>query len=430
MDVTVKKLDRGQAEIKVTLTVDEYQPFLTTAAKNISQGVDIPGFRRGKATLEAVTNQVGNNQVWQEAIEPAVQKTLGKAIDQEQLTTVGSPHIDILKLAVDNDVEYKATVNLLPSVELPDLTTVSVAAKPVAVASEKIEKALTDLQKMRASEAAVSRAAKVGDKVVIDFDSFLDRVAVENGGGKKFPLVIGEHTFIPGFEDELIGLTPGQSKKFTLTFPKNYHAKNLAGKPVDFQVTLHEVFEITLPELTDQFAQGLGEFKTVHELRDKMKENLTAEEQAKQQQATEEELLEKIIEKSKIGDVPDMLVDSETKKMLEELEHSLSHQGVQLTDYLIHLKKSREELLLDFVPQAIKRIKSALILREVTKQQQIEVTNDDIETEVKKMLAAHRGHDEAQHQATDPAFRAYVRNVLASRKVIDYLKSIIVKNKS
>ena len=427
MNVSVKKLPRGQAQLKVTLTVDEYQPFLIVAAKNISQTTDIPGFRRGKATLEAIVTQVGNDQVWQEAIEPAVQKTLVRAIDQEQLTTVGSPQIEILKLAAGNPVEYQATVNLLPTVTLPELTTIAVTPKAVAVTDQQIEKTLTDLRKMRSTEAAVSRAAKHGDKVVIDFESFLDRVPVEQGGGQKFPLVIGEGTFIPGFEDQLIGLEKNQTKEFPLTFPKNYHAKNLAGQLVDFKVTLHEVFELTLPELTDQFAQGLGQFKTAAELRDKIKENLTAEAQSKQNQQVEEEMLEKIIDQTEFTDIPDLLVDSETKKMLEELEHSLSHQGVQLTDYLAHLKKSREALLLDFVPQAIKRIKSALILREVTKKHQIEVSNDDVEAEIKKTLTTYQDNHEAQHQATNPAFRAYVRNVLASRKVINYLKSVIVK---
>src|SRR3989344_2740481 len=167
MDVSVKKLPRGQAQLKVTLTVDEYQPFLIVAAKNISQTTDIPGFRRGKATLEAITTQVGNDHVWQEAIEPAVQKTLVQAIDQEQLTTVGSPQIEILKLAVGNPIEYQATVNLLPTITLPELATIVVTPKAITITDQQIEKTLTDLRKMRSTEAAVSRAAKHGDKAAI-----------------------------------------------------------------------------------------------------------------------------------------------------------------------------------------------------------------------------------------------------------------------
>jgi len=427
MKTESKKLERGQVELTIELTVDEYQPFLESAAKKISQDSKIPGFRPGKAGLDVVKQKVGEDSIWQEALESAVQKTFVKALDEKKLVTVGSPQIDIVKLAPGNPVVYKATIALMPNVEVGDYSKVEIKKKPIEADKEELKKALANLQKMRAKESLVDREAKKGDKVDIDFETFMDKVPIENGKSEKFQLVIGEGSFIPGFEDNLIGVKKGDTKEFELEFPKEYHQKNLAGRKANFKIKVNGVFQLDLPELNDEFAKGLGQFKNMKELEDQIKNNIKQDLERKENQRIEEEMLDKIIEKSKFDDLPDILIDSETKKMIQELEQNLAGQGVKFDDYLNHLNKKREDLLLEFAPQATKRVKSALVIRKVGEKENIRASEKDIDAEVEQAKKMYAGNPEIEKQLNDLAYRGYLRNIITARKVVDHLKSIMVK---
>src|SRR3989338_3316920 len=427
MKTEVKKLAKGQVELTVELSLEEYQPFLEQAAKIISQNTKIPGFRPGKANFNLIKAKVGEAEIWQQALERAVQKTLVKALAEQRLMTVGSPKIEVIKLAPGNPVIYKATINLLPNVSLADFSKIKISQNKIEVRQEEIKKSMTDLQKMRSQETLADKKAEAGDKVEIDFETFLDKIPLDQGKNEKFPLVIGEKTFIPGFEEQLIGMAKDETKTFQLKFPENYHQKNLAGRLVDFKVKVNAVYHLDLPKLDDSFAKSLGQFNNLKELEDKIRENLRLEAQDKENRRLEEELLDKSIDQSKFEEIPDILIDSETKKMLEELEHNLAHQGLKFEDYLHHLKKTQADLLLNFVPQAIKRIKSALVIRAVGQNQNIKATEAEIESEVQKILATYAGNSEAEKNISQPAYRDYLKNILTARKVIEYLKSVMVE---
>ena len=427
MITEVKKLDRGKVELTIELSPNEYQPFLEQAAKKISNTTKIPGFRPGKASYELIKQKVGEVEIWQQALELAVQKTFLKALTERNLITVGSPKIDIIKLAPGNPIIYKATISLLPQVKLGDYSNIKIEKKPVVIKEDRIKMAMGNLQKMRAKENLVDRKTQKGDKVEINFETFLDKVPIDHGKNEKFNLVIGEGTFIPGFEEQLIGLGKGEEKKFQLKFPENYHQKNLAGRLADFKVKMNAVYNLDLPHLDDEFAKSLGKFKTIKEVEEQINQNIKEEAQIKESQRLEEELIDKIIAQSKFDDIPDLLIDSETKKMMDELEHSLGHQGLKLEDYLTHLKKKREDLLLDFVPLAIKRVKSALVIRKVGEENNIKTTDLEIEEEIQKTLAAYEDGHEMEQQIKSQAYRDYIRNILTARKAIDHLKSVIIK---
>lgn len=427
MKIDTKKIDRGRIELTIELSPAEYEPFLRRAAETISQQTSIPGFRPGKASFDVVAQRVGAAKLWEEALEPAIRRTLVQALAQEKLVTVGAPKVEVTKLAPGNPVVYQATLGLLPAVTLADYKSIKVKAQPVTVSDEVVKKSLNDLQKMHATEVLVKRPAKNGDKVEIDFALFQDNIPVDKGGQTKLPLVIGEGTFIPGFEDQLIGLAADQTKEFTLTFPANYGQKQLAGKPGDFKVTMRSVYELTLPKLDDEFAKMLGGFKTMAELETKVRENLKTEAEHKEQQRLEEAMFDQLLGKSSFEDIPDILIDSEAKKMLEELEHNLEHQGLKFDDYLNHLKKTRADLLLDFAPQAIRRVKSALASRAIAEKENLLATEAEINGEVTKTLDAY-GHDpEIKKQIETSDYRAYIGNVLTGRKVIEHLRSIMVQ---
>ncbi len=426
MKTELKKLERGQVELTIELTTEEYQPFLETAAKKISEKIKIHGFRPGKASFEIIKQKIGEGEIWQEAMEPAVQKTFLKALAGQKLITIGSPQIDVIKLAPGNPVVYKATISLLPQVELADYEKIKVSKVPIEIKEELINKAILDIQKMHAKETSVDRQAKIGDKVDIDFETFLDKIPIDNGKQQKFPLVLGEKTFIPGFEEELIGLGKEETKTFQLKFPENYHQKSLAGKLVDFKVKMNAVYNLELPEFNDNFAKTLGQFNNAEEIRNQIKENLTTEAKGKENQRLEEEIIDKIIAQSKFDDIPDILINSEAKKMIEELEHNLSHQGLKFEDYLTHLKKNREDLILDLVPQAIKRVKSALVIRKIREKENLEITEAEIETEIQKTLTDYENDEKIAETLKQQAYRDYLKNILAARKVIEHLKSVMV----
>ena len=427
MKIEVKKLPRGQVELTIELSVDEYQPFLEQAAKQISETTKIAGFRPGKASFEIIKQNIGLAEIWEKPIEPAIQKTLFAAINENKLITVGAPQVDIVKLAPENSLIYKAKVSLLPQVTLGEFKKIKINPEKIEVKTEEVKNAIERLQKMRAKEILVNRATQKGDKVEIDFETFMDKVPLERGQNQKFPLVIGENTFIPGFEDQLIGLVANQTKEFQLAFPQNYHQKNLAGRQADFKIKMNNVYQLDLPELNDEFAKSLGGFANVSAVEEKINQNLKDEAKFKENQKLEEKIIDALIENSKFEDIPDILIDSETKKMVEELEHNLNHQGLKFEDYLTHLKKSRADLLLDFVPQAIKRVKSAIVIRKIAETENIFATDAEIQTEMKNILAEVGGNPEIEQQIHEPAYKNYLQNILTTRKVIEYLKSVIVK---
>jgi len=427
MKVEVKKISRGQAEINIELSVEEFQPFLSLAAAHISEHHKIPGFRPGKASLEVVKQHIPEDEIWEEALQPAVQKTFLAVLDQEKLITVGSPKIEVIKLAPGNPVIYKATISLLPQVKLGDYKQIKIKAKPAVVSDKQTNELLTNLQKRRAKETLVTRPAAKGDKVEIDFEAFIDRIPVEHGKQENFPLVLGEGSFIPGFEDNLVGAKAGETKEFQLNFPDNYYQKNLAGKLADFKVNVRSIFSLDLPELNDEFAKGVGQFQTLAELKKQLVDNLQQEATLKEEQRVEEELIEKLISVSSFDDIPDLLIDNETEKMFQELEQNLSAQGVQMPDYLMHLKKSKEDFLLELVPTAIKRVKGALVTREVGQAKQVTITDQELEQEVKKTLELYPNNKEIAKQINTPEYGNYLKNILSARKVINHLKDVMVE---
>ena len=416
-------------EVRVEISPDEYVQHLKNAAFTISEKIHVDGFRKGKAPYDVIVKQVGEHEVWQEALEPAVKKILPKVLVHKKILSIGAPHIEVEKLAPGNPVVYKATVSVLPNTTLADISSVRVTKKIVNVEDRQVEQEIDKIRKMRAQEVLVERAAQNTDKVIIHFKQFLDKVLIENGDQKDFPLVLGEQKFIPDFEKNIIGMKSGDKKKFTVNFPKEYHQKNLAGKPVDFEVEMVSVFELKLPELNDEFAKGLGGFQGIVQLRDQLKNSMKEEAFRKEEERIEDEIMDKIITASKFGEIPDLLVNSETKKMLSELEQNIAAQGMKFEDYLEHLKKTRADLLLEFSSPAVKRVKASLVMRTIAQSQKFDATFNEIQVEKEKLKSAHRNNREVLTQIETREFSDYIRNIIVSRKVMDYLKKIVLKDK-
>lgn len=426
MKVNVKKQPRSLLEINVELTSLELEPYLKKAATKISQQSEFQGFRKGTAPFEVVKAKVGDMALYQEAGALAINETLGKAIEEQKLMTIGDPEIRVDKLAPGNPFIYTATIALLPDVELPDMTKISVTRKSAEVPEKDIQKVIDDLREVRAAEVVADKNVEKGDMVHLDFDVFQNKVPIDGGQGRKYPLVIGKNQMIPGFEDQLVGLKKGDNKEFTLKFPADYPNKVLAGKPADFKVKILDVFTRTLPPLNDDLAKQFG-MKDVAEFKKGVRTSLENDTKSRVEREAELEMIDQMVAGAKVTDVPDVLINSETHKMLDEMKENIESRGMKFEDYLLNLKKKPAELMLEFTPEALKRVKVALIIRKIGEQQKLTASSAEIDKEVEAYRERYKGNREAEAQIASPGFRRYVENLILNRKAVEYVKTQVIK---
>ncbi|MDO8505323.1 MAG: trigger factor [bacterium] len=421
MQHIIKKLPKSTLEITVELTPEEMQSYLQKAATHLSQETTIPGFRPGKAPYDQIVARFGKGRVWEEAAQLAVPRAFGEIVQSQKLETIGSPSIDVIKLAPDNPFIFKATVALLPEITLGDYNTIKLEKKPTDIAPEHIDKVLTDLQKMQTKETAVDRPATAADKVVIDMAMSLDTVPLDGGTTKDHAIYLHEDYYIPGMKDQLHGVKKGDTKEFQLKFPKEHYQKMIAGKDVDFKITVKEVFGLDRPGIDDVFAKSLGQ-PDVEAMRQLIQKNLEGEAMQKESERIELALLEEVISKTKFSDIPDILVNEETHKMIGELEDSITRQGMVFADYLKKISKTRDELRLNFAADALKRVKTALAIRKISQVQSVTISEEEIDQETNRILELYKDQPETHEQIRSPGAREYVRGMLQNRKVIEWLK--------
>lgn len=426
MQISITKLPKSTAELTVEISTDEFSSFLDKAAEKISQEKKIPGFRPGKVPFHILVQEIGQMPIWQEAAEIAVRETYSKAVLEKELETVAQPKIEIQKLAPNNPFVYKATAVLLPEVKLADYQKIKVKKNQIKIAEIDIEKTLEDLQKGQARETLVDRASRQGDKLIIDLEIFQNKVPLKNGKTKNFSLVIGQDWLTPGLSENLAGLKKDEEKEFELKIPEKHFDKNLAGRRVDFKVKVNSVYEIDLPEIDDKFAQNLGNFKTLADLKEQLKKNLEKEAAVEEGERLEQEILKNLVEKSEFEEMPEILIDHEKEKMLIELEATLTRQNLKFEDYLSHIKKTRDQLKEEFTPGARERIKTALVLRAIAKKEKMRVPDSDVEKEQNMTLELYKDKPEVQEKVRSEAYKNYLKNVLTTRRVIDYLKNLCV----
>lgn len=421
MQHALKNLPKSTLELTIELSPADMQSYLQKAATALSEQSAIPGFRPGKAPYEQVVTHFGVGRIWEEAAQLAVPRVFAEIAQREKLETVGSPTIAVLKLAPDNPFIFKATIASLPEITLGDYSTIKVEKKSTTILPEHIDKILTDLQKMQTKETIVSRAAGIGDKVVLDMSMALDTVPLDGGVARDHAIYMDEEYYVPGMKEQLQGLKKGDTKEFRLKFPKEHYQKMIAGKDVDFKITIKDVFELQRPEINETFAKALGQ-SSVDELRGRIHKNLETETVQKEAERYELALLEAVLAKTKFGDVPDILVNEETHKMVQELADGIARQGLEFSEYLKKIDKSKDELRLNFAADALKRVKIALAIRKIAQTQNITVSEAEIDQEIAHILELYKDTPEQHEQIKSPGARQYLGGMLRNRKVIDWLK--------
>jgi trigger factor len=426
MKHTTKTLEKSQVELNITVEPKDYEENLKKAANKISQRTAVKGFRKGKVPYEVLKKEVGEMAIMQEALEAIVQETFYKVIMDEKLDTIGMPKIEIEKVAPGNDLVYKATVALLPKVELADLSKIKVEKKLTEISDEEVEKTVDALRGMHANEIIKTGKAEGTDKLVLDMDMFLDKVPVDGGQAKDHQVYLSEKHYIPGFEKEVAGLKKGDEKEFSLDFPETHYQKNIAGKKIDIKVKIKEVYERQLPELDKEFLTKIGQ-ESVEKLKELIKNNMQQEADMKAHQKLEIEILDKLIEKSTFAEIPDVLVDAERQKMFYELKRDLEKTGVPIEKYLEDIKKDEKQLFEDFRVQAEKRAKASLVSRQMAKEQKITVEDKDVDAEIAMMEGVYKDNPEYLENLKKPEVRDTIAVSIQNKRVMDWLKEQIVK---
>jgi trigger factor len=421
MQVTKNDLGKSQIELTVEIPAEEFKSYLEPAVKKISAEVKIDGFRPGHVPYEVLKAKIGEMTILEEMARLAINKTIGAVIKEHVAgQPVGEPQVNVSKLAPDNPLEYKAVLALLPEVHLGEYKNLKLKEEKIVVTPAEVEKTVNDLREWRAKEALSAEAVKDGDKAIVDIQMFLDNVPIDGGQSRDTAVLIGKDYLLPGFDKNLLGLKRGEAREFKLPYPTDFHDKNLAGKLVEFKVTAKEVYTRDLPEINDVFAEGLG-LKNLEEL----KANITKSHEERKKQQTrhkmESDLLNTIVNKSRFGDIPEMLINNEGENMLRELEETVTHEGGKWNDYLSHLGKTRDQLLLDVAPDAVKRVKTSLVIRTVGQAENITASDEETDKQIEEMKKHYREEGRTDPELNTPAYRYYVKNILTSRKIIEKL---------
>ena len=422
MKVIKKDLGKSQIELLVELSLEEFKPYIEKGAKEVSKETKIEGFRPGNVPYDVLKQKVGEMTILEQGVRLAINKTIDQVIEENvKEQPIGQPEITITKITPDNPIEYKITLSILPEITSGKYKDLKVKKEEVKIEKEEIEKTLTQLLEMRVKEVISDKEAKNVDKVLVNLAMFLDKVPVEGGQSQDTAIILGKGYVVPGFDKQLVGAKKGDKKEFSLPFPKDHFQKNLAGKLVDFKVEVKEVYEREVPKADDEFAKSLGT-KNLDELKDNLKKNVEKEKKQAAEQKEELKIIEKTLETTKFTDIPEVLITNESQAMMSELEQNITSQGGKIEDYLSSMKKTREQLILDLMPNAIKRVKSALLIREIAKAEKIQISTEEIDKKQKELLEQYKGYEKVIARVKEPGYKAYLANTLINTKVIKKLK--------
>jgi len=424
---TTKKLPKGMVEVSCEIPLDEVSKELDAAARQLSEQRPIEGYRPGKAPFDVVKARFGEMAIYEAALPTVVRKYYVKAITENHVHSYGEPNINVTKLAPGNPIAFTATCAAVPEItSLADFRQVKVEQKEQVIEDSRVDGAVKDLQHMQTKEARVTREARDKDKIVVDMDLSHAGVPLEGGQARSHGIYLDEDYYIPGLKDKVLGMKEGEKREFSLKFPDSHYQKMLAGKDINFTVTLKEVYELQHPPLDDAFAKTLGQ-ENMEKLRGVLKENMRLEAEDKEKQRVELEILDKLVEKSKFEDVPDKIMTDEVGRMLDELKHGLDERSVKFEDYLVNIKKSVDDLRMEFAPQAVKRIQTAILIREVGEKEKVEVSDAEVLAEIQTLMNQYKDNAEAQEQVRSEEYQDYLRSSLRNRKVLGMMRDAATK---
>jgi len=417
----VEKLEKSRVAIEVTVDAEEFEAAVAKAYLKMRNKINVPGFRRGKAPRKMVEKMYGEEVFFADAADEALPDAYAKAIESEKLDTIGYPEIDLVGDVTKEGFTFRATVAVYPDVKLGEYKGVSAPKEEVNVTDDDVMERVNSMRERNSRLVSVDREAQKGDTAVIDFEGFLNGEPFDGGKGENHELELGSGSFVPGFEDQVIGMKAGEEKDIDITFPEDYH-KDLAGKAVVFKVKCSEVKVKELPELDDEFAKDVSEFDTIKELKDDIKKQIEADREKAVRVAYENALIEKVADTIDC-EIPDILVEEQCKRFLEEFKSRIMAQGIPYDQYKKMTGMNEEKFMEDGREPALRQVKMDLAISQIIDQEKLEATDEEIEEEYKK-LSGYYGMDvEMVKKYLDTgAVRTQVLNNKAVAVVVDNAK--------
>lgn len=389
MSVQVENLEKNMAKLTITVSADKFEKAMQEAYKKQKSRINIPGFRKGKVPRAMIEKVYGPEVFYDDAANIVINEEYPQAMDESGLEIVSRPDIEVTQIEKGSEFIFTAEIAVRPDVVLGEYKGVTVTKKEVSVTDEEVDAELEKTRNMHARTVDVTdRPVQDKDTVIIDFEGFVDGKPFEGGKGENHSLEIGSHSFIDNFEEQLIGKNAGDETEVNVTFPEEYHAKELAGKPALFKVTIHSIKAKEVPELNDEFISDISEFETLDEYREDAKQKLLKHKEDAAKGAKEDEAIQKIIDASQM-DIPEPMIDMQCENMIQEFEGRISQQGLTLEQYMKFSGATVERMKEQMRPEAVQRIQSSLVLEKIAKTENIVVSEEEINEQIEKMASMY-----------------------------------------
>jgi trigger factor len=423
MSVTVEKLEKSMAKLTIEVSADDFDKAINKVYLKQKNRISIPGFRKGKAPRKLIEKMYGTGVFLEDAINDTINSTYPEQAQNCEISgeISSNPEIELVQAEAGKPLIYTATVAVKPPVSLGKYKGVEVAKADVAVTDEEVDAELVKEQEKNATFKEITdRAVENGDKVNLNFEGFVDGEAFEGGKGEDYPLTIGSGSFIPGFEDQLVGAKIGEEIEVNVTFPENYQSAELAGKPAVFKCTVLKITQKVLPELNDEFADDVSEFSTLEEYKADIRKNLEVKKEENARTEKENKVIDAIIADSEI-EIPEPMLKAQQEQIVDEFAQRLQSQGLNIDQYFSYMGSSREKMLEEVKDQADKRIRTRLVLEEIVKAENIAATDEDFEVELDKLAKAYGADLETVKKIFDGREKDRMMEDIAVQKAVSFV---------
>lgn len=424
MSYTVENLEKSMAKITITVDADAFEEAMVKSYNKNKKNISIQGFRKGKAPRKMVEKLYGPEVFYEDAANFAIPDAYEEAAKESGLEIVSRPEIDVVEIEKGKDFVFTATVAVKPEVTLGDYKGIEVEKKTVKVMAADVNAEIDKVREQNSRMITVeNRGIKKDDTAVIDFEGFVDGEPFQGGKGEDYSLVIGSHSFIDTFEDQLVGKKAGEEVDVNVTFPEEYHEASLKGKPALFKVTVKEIKKKELPKLDDEFASEVSEFETLKEYKASVKKNLTERRKEEAKREKENEVVEKVVENITV-ELPEPMIDEQTQQMIQEFAGRLSSQGLSFDQYMQMNGMTADALMGQMKPEAEKRIRTRLALEAIVDAEKIKATAKDIDKEIENMANMYQMEVDKIKEMIGDAEKEQIGKDLAVQKAVDF----VVKN--
>lgn len=421
MSLQVEKLEKNMAKLTIEVPAEEFDAAIKNAYNKNKNKFSIPGFRKGKAPLAMLEKMYGAGIFYEDAANEVIDASYPKAAEESEEEIVSTPEIKVTQIEKGKAFIYEATVALKPEVTLGEYKGVEVKKAEAVVTDEDVENELTAARKKNGRLIDVEDGAiEDGDNTIIDFTGYIDDKTFDGGAGTDYPLVIGSHSFIEGFEDQLIGKKKGETCDVNVTFPAEYHADELAGKPAKFVVTIKEVKRNELPELNDEFASEVSDFDTLDEYKADIRKKLQEKKEQDAKVENENNVIEKVVENAQM-ELPQPMVDTQAREMVENYARRLQSQGLNINDYMKYTGMTPEKLMEQMRPEAEKRIKTRLVLEKVVEVEKVEVSDEKLDEQINEIAASYKLEGAKLKEMMGEREKEQIREDLKVQAAIDLL---------